>query len=88
MFAQLMKGLGNGSEDLEGLEKEFSEGNILMPIDKRDFENLRQFKKDTANIPHIQKHLDNLDEDFKNRKFDYPGANNREERLGEEKSGQ
>lgn len=47
-------------------EKEFEDGNILFPIDERDFENLEEFKKKTDHIPKVKEKLDTIKEDFNN----------------------
>lgn len=54
------------SKKEEEYEKEFSEGNIIMPIDKRDFENLDEFKDKTSHLNNIKETIENLDKDFEN----------------------
>lgn len=49
--------------------KEFNEGKILIPIDKRDFENFDKFKEDVKDDKIIKKQLDEIDKDFENREF-------------------
>ena len=48
----------------EEYEEEFLKGNILVPIDKRDFENLDEFKEKTNHLPTVKETLKNLDKDF------------------------
>lgn len=50
-------------------DKEFEEGKILMPIDKRDFEDLDEFKEKTKDISKIKNKVESLDEDFEDLKF-------------------
>lgn len=59
-------------DDLKNIseyDKEFEEGKVLLPIDKRDFEDLDEFKEKTKDIPKIQDKLESLNQDFKDLKF-------------------
>lgn len=53
----------------DDIQREFDEGKILLPIDKRDFENLNEFKENTSHIKSVQEKLDSIDEDFSNLDF-------------------
>ena len=57
----------------ELIEKEFEEGKIILPIDKRDFENFKDFKKKTSHIPDISGKIETIKEDF--RKFEFINNN-------------
>ena len=57
------------SKDQENIDKEFEEGNIILPIDKKDFENLDEFKEKTSHIKSVKKELDNIDKDFDKLEF-------------------
>ena len=59
--------------ELEEAEKEFEEGKILLPVDKRDFEDLEDFKEKTKHIPKIKEKLDTLDKDFEEWEIDLEG---------------
>lgn len=56
-------------ETYAGVEEEFESGKILLPIDKRDFEDLEEFKEKTKHIPKIRKKLETLEEDFNKLEF-------------------
>lgn len=53
----------------EEIEKEFNEGKILLPIDKRDFENMDEFESKTSHIESINKKIKSIDKDFEELKF-------------------
>lgn len=57
------------SKDQEKIDKQFEDGKILLPIDKRDFEDLDEFKEKTSHIKSVKKQLDNIDNDFKKLEF-------------------
>ncbi len=59
----------HSNNDMVEIEKEFEEGNILMPVDKRDFEDIEEFKKHTSQLPEISEQLEDLDRSLKNIKL-------------------
>lgn len=46
-------------------EIEFDKGNILIPIDKRDYADLNNFREGIKNNPELTKKLNNIDSEFK-----------------------
>ncbi len=57
------------SKLIDEYDKEVEEGKILMPIDKRDFEDIEEFKEKTKKITKIQSQLKSIDKDFEKLKF-------------------
>jgi hypothetical protein len=47
-------------KEQEFIEKEFENGNIVIPTDSRDYVDLEEFKRKTNHIPHIQDKLNAL----------------------------
>lgn len=50
-------------------DKEFEEGKVLLPIDKRDFENFEEFKKQTDKVKVIKEKMETMDQDFEDLNF-------------------
>lgn len=57
------------SKEQEKIDKEFEDGKILLPIDKRDFEDLDEFKKNTSHIKSVKNQLDSIENDFEKLEF-------------------
>ncbi len=53
----------------EKYEKEFRDGKVLMPIDRRDFSDLEEFTKKTKDLHEIQEKIKTLDKDFDELEF-------------------
>lgn len=49
-------------------QKAFDDGQIIFPIDKRDYVDMDNFKKGINGFPKLSKQLENIDEEFKNWK--------------------
>ena len=54
---------------LVDVEQEFEDGKILLPIDKRDFEDFNSFKNKTSHIKIIDKKVKTIDKDFNDLEF-------------------
>ena len=78
----LSKKIKKKQENLqEEIEKEFKEGKIVLPIDKRDFENFKEFEDKTKNIKKVNDNLKNMEKDFD--KFEMIKEEPREEDITE-----
>ncbi len=76
-FFFMYKKMKVGKDDWEKLKKKifkkkispeqeaFNKGQIIFPIDKRDYENIDNFKEDIKGFPKLSKQLGKIDEEFK-----------------------
>ncbi len=55
--------------DEDNLLKEFEEGKIILPIDKRDFKDFKDFKEKTKHIESVKDKFETIDTDFEKFKF-------------------
>lgn len=63
-------GLINKRKDsINEYDKEFEEGKVLVPIDKRDFEDFDGFKEKVRDIPVLYNQIKTINKDFKEREF-------------------
>ena len=60
-FPKLPKVFKKKNSSQDEVEKEFANGNIILPTETRDYENYEDFKEKTSHLENIQKKLGEIE---------------------------